>query len=198
MDKKAKHNQRMAKKKEIVDARIAEAQQERGILLLLKGNGKGKSSSAFGTMARAVGHGKRVAVLQFTKGWDDTGEYLLFKDHDLIDWYVMGHGFTWETQNFDQDKAAAEKAWDKAAALLKDERYFMVVLDEMTYSIKYKYLDADVVSNAIQNRPKDQTVIVTGRAMPKELEAIADTISEVKDLEHAFRKGVKAQAGIEF
>ncbi len=198
MDKKDKHNQRMAKKKEIVDARIAEAQDERGILLLLKGNGKGKSSSAFGTMARAVGHGKRVAVLQFTKGWDDTGEYLLFKDHDLIDWHVMGHGFTWETQNFEQDKAAAEKAWSVAEKLLQDKRYFMVVLDEITYSIKYKYLDADVVSKAIQNRPKDQTVIVTGRAMPKELEAIADTISEVKDVEHAFRKGVKAQAGIEY
>ncbi len=198
MDKQTKHNQRMAKKKRIVDAGIAKAQEERGILILLKGNGKGKSSSAFGTMARAVGHGKRVAVLQFTKGKEDTGEYLMFKDHPLIDWHVMGYGFTWETQNFEQDKVAAEKAWEVAEKLLQDERYFMIVLDELTYSINYKYLDVNRVVAAVQGRPHDQTVIITGRGMPKELEAIADTVSEVKDVQHAFRKGVMAQAGIEY
>jgi cob(I)alamin adenosyltransferase len=193
-----KHKTRMAKKKEIVDARIARAQEERGVLIVLKGSGKGKSSSAFGTMARSAGHGKRCAVIQFIKGRMETGEHKFFKGHALIDWHVMGHGFTWETQDRDQDIAAAQAAWKIAAELLADESYDMLVFDEMSYMFKYGYLDVGPVVEAISNRPKMQNVIITGRTMAKEIKAIADTISVVQDERHAFRQGVKAQQGIEF
>lgn len=192
------HQERMARKKEVIDARIAKATAERGVLILLKGNGKGKSSSAFGTMARAVGHGQRAAVVQFSKGRLETGEYKLFKDHPQIDWYVMGHGFTWETQDRDRDIEAAEQAWAKAQEILQDDQYGIVVFDEMSYMFKYKYLALEPVLEALQARPKMQHVIITGRVMPDGLVEIADTISSIRDEGHAFRKGVKAQAGIEY
>lgn len=192
------HQERMAKKKEVIDKRIAKATEERGVLILLKGNGKGKSSSAFGTMARCVGHGKKAAVIQFVKGRTETGEFKLFRDHELIDWHVMGHGFTWETQDKEQDIAAAQKAWAIAETLLKDDSYEMLVFDEMSYMFKYKYLELAPVIEALSNRPKNQNVMITGRVMPEDLEDIADTISSIRDERHAFRLGVKAQAGIEY
>ena len=192
------HQERMAKKKEVIDKRIANATEERGVLILLKGNGKGKSSSAFGTMARCVGHGKKAAVIQFVKGRTETGEFKLFRDHELIDWHVMGHGFTWETQDKEQDIAAAQKAWAIAETLLKDDSYEMLVFDEMSYMFKYKYLELAPVIEALSNRPKNQNVMITGRVMPEDLEEIADTISSIRDERHAFRLGVKAQAGIEY
>lgn len=195
---KKTHEERMASKKAVVDARIAKATEERGVLILLRGNGKGKSSSAFGTMARSVGHGKKCAVVQFIKGRTETGEYKLFHEHPQIDWHVMGHGFTWETQDKSQDIAAAEKAWAVTAELLKDDTLDMLVLDEMSYMFKYKYLPIAPVVEALQNRPKQQTVIITGRTMVEELLAIGDTVSTIKDDGHAFRLGVKAQAGIEW
>ena len=133
-----KHKARMVSKKAVMDAKIANATEERGVLILLKGNGKGKSSSAFGTMARSVGHGKKCAVIQFIKGRSETGEYKLFRDHDLIDWHVMGHGFTWETQDKQQDISAAKKAWALAETLLQDDRYDMLVFDELSYMFKYE------------------------------------------------------------
>lgn len=193
-----KHKTRMAKKKAIVDARIASAQQKRGVLILLKGAGKGKSSSAFGTMARSAGHGQRCAVIQFIKGRMQTGEYKFFKDHPLIDWHVMGHGFTWETQDRDQDIAAAQQAWGIAAELLADDSYDLLVFDEMSYMFKYGYLDVEPVVAALQRRPEMQNVIITGRTMARQLKEIADTISDLRDERHAFRLGVKAQPGIEF
>jgi cob(I)alamin adenosyltransferase len=193
-----RHKTRMAKKKAIVDARIAKAQEERGVLILLKGAGKGKSSSAFGTLARSAGHGQRCAVIQFIKGRMQTGEYRFFKDHPLIDWHVMGHGFTWETQDREQDIAAAQQAWGIAEKLLADESYGMLVFDEMSYMFKYGYLDVEPVVEALRKRPKNQNVIITGRTMARQLKEIADTISDVRDERHAFRQGVKAQAGIEF
>ena len=192
------HKKRMLAKKAVVAAKIANATEERGVLILLKGNGKGKSSSAMGTMARSVGHGKRVAVIQFIKGRNQTGEYLFFKDHPQIDWHVMGHGFTWETQDKNQDIAAAQQAWQLAAKLLQDEQYDMLVFDEMSYMFKYGYLEVAPVVSALQARPKMQNVIITGRTMAVELQAIADTISVVQDERHAFRLGVKAQAAVEF
>ena len=194
----ATHKTRMANKKAVMDAKIAKATEERGVLILLKGAGKGKSSSAFGTMARSVGHGKKVAVIQFIKGRSETGEYKLFKDHELIDWHVMGHGFTWETQDKQQDIAAAQKAWALAEKLLQDDSYDMLVFDEMSYMFKYGYLDVEPVVAALRTRPKMQNVIITGRTMATELQDIADTISVVQDERHAFRLGVKAQKGIEF
>lgn len=192
------HRSRMANKKAAVDAKIAKATQERGVLILLKGNGKGKSSSAFGTMARSVGHGKRCAVIQFIKGRMQTGEFKFFKDHNLIDWHVMGHGFTWETQDKLQDIAAAKKAWALAETLLQDTRYDMLVFDELSYMFKYHYLEVQPVVDALKKRPVMQNVIITGRTMALPLQEIADTISLVQDERHAFRRGVKAQAGIEF
>ena len=193
-----KHRARMAKKKAVVDERIAKAQEVRGVLILLYGNGKGKSSSAFGTMARAAGHGQQCGVIQFIKGRKETGEFKFFKDHDLIDWHIMGHGFTWETQDRSQDIAAAEKAWSVAESMLSDDRYRMLVFDEMSYMFKYGYLQIEPVVEALQNRPRMQNVIITGRSMARQLKAIADTQSVINDEQHAFRLGVKAQPGIEF
>ena len=193
-----KHKARMAKKKAVIDERIAKAQEERGVLILLMGAGKGKSSSAFGTMARSAGHGQRCAVIQFIKGRMETGEYKFFKDHPLIDWHVMGHGFTWETQDREQDIAAAQKAWAIAEKLLADDSYGMLVFDEMSYMFKYGYLEVEPVVAALQARPKHQNVMITGRTMARQLKEIADTISEVRDERHAFRLGVKAQPGIEY
>ena len=192
------HEERMAAKKAVIDARIAKATEERGVTILLRGNGKGKSSSAFGTMMRCLGHGKKAAVVQFVKGRVETGEYKFFKDYSGLDWHVMGHGFTWETQDKSNDIAAAQKAWEITQGLLKDPSVDMLVLDEMAYVFKYNYLPLEPVLEALANRPHHQTVIITGRVMPEALIEYADTISTVKDDGHAFRIGVKAQAGIEF
>jgi cob(I)alamin adenosyltransferase len=195
---KLTHEEKMAKKKAMIDAKIALATEERGILILLKGNGKGKSSSALGTMARSLGYGKKCAVIQFIKGKSETGEYKFFKDHPLVDWHVMGHGFTWETQNKEQDIEAAEAAWEIAQKYLQDESYDFLLFDEMSYMFKYGYLPVEPVVEALQKRPKMQNVMITGRTMATPLQEIADTISNVQDEKHAFRQGVKAQEGIEF
>ncbi|MBT5630326.1 MAG: cob(I)yrinic acid a,c-diamide adenosyltransferase [Oceanospirillaceae bacterium] len=192
------HEQRMSAKKVVIDARIAKATEERGVTILLRGNGKGKSSSAFGTMMRSLGHGKKAAVVQFVKGRVETGEYKFFKDYPGLDWHVMGHGFTWETQDKANDIAAAEQAWEITRGLLQDPSIDLLVLDEMAYVFKYNYLPLEPVLEALARRPHDQTVIITGRVMPEALVEYADTISTVKDDGHAFRIGVKAQAGIEF
>jgi cob(I)alamin adenosyltransferase len=192
------HEERMTAKKVVIDARIAKATEERGVTILLRGNGKGKSSSAFGTMMRTLGHGKKAAVVQFVKGRVETGEYKFFKEYPGLDWHVMGHGFTWETRDKANDIAAAEQAWDITKGLLQDPSIDMLVLDEMAYVFKYNYLPLEPVLEALANRPHHQTVIITGRVMPEALVEYADTISTVKDDGHAFRLGVKAQAGIEF
>lgn len=198
MSEEEKYQQKMAKKKAMIDAKIAAAQEERGILILLKGNGKGKSSSALGTMARSLGYGKKCAVIQFIKGQNETGEQRFFQDHPLVDWHVMGHGFTWETQDKKQDIAAAQKAWLLAEKLLQDDTYDFLLFDEMSYMFKYGYLDVEPVVKALQARPKMQNVMITGRTMATPLQDIADTISTVQEDRHAFHQGVKAQAGIEF
>jgi cob(I)alamin adenosyltransferase len=192
------HEQRMAAKKAVIDARIAKATEERGIVILLRGNGKGKSSSAFGTLMRNLGHGKTGAVVQFVKGRIATGEHKFFQAFTNIPWHIMGHGFTWETQDKERDIAAAEKAWEVTQELLQDHSIDMLVLDEMAYIFKYKYLPIEPVLAALKQRPKHQTVIITGRVMPDALVEYADTVSTVKDDGHAFRLGVKAQAGIEY
>lgn len=197
-DSEDKHLYKMKKKKAVIDARIAKATEERGVLILMKGNGKGKSSSAFGTMARALGHGQRAGVIQFSKGRQATGEHLFFKDHPMVDFHVMGHGFTWETQDKSQDIAAAQSAWAVAQKMLADDQYDILIFDEMSYMFKYGYLEIEPVIAALANRPKKQSVIITGRTMHRQLGDVADTISKIEDVEHAFRKGVKAQPGIEW
>lgn len=197
-DKKQRHAERMQRKKAVVDAAIERAQQERGIVLLITGNGKGKTTSAFGTLYRALGHGHRVGVVQFIKGTQSSGEVLFLQQHAQADYFAMATGFTWNTQNWDADKAAADEAWAHASRMLRDERLNLVVLDELTYMLKYNYLDADAVVAAIRARPPMQSVIVTGRAAKPVLVELADTVSEIRDEKHAFAAGVKAQKGIDF
>ncbi|MBW7862646.1 MAG: cob(I)yrinic acid a,c-diamide adenosyltransferase [Rhodocyclaceae bacterium] len=200
-DAKQNHNARMQRKKEIVDAAIDRAQEERGIVLLITGNGKGKTTSAFGTLYRALGHGQRAGVVQFIKGTQATGEVIFLKQHPAstaVRYHAMATGFTWNTQDWDADKRAADEAWAQAAGMLADPALDLVVLDELTYMLKYNYLDTADVLAAISSRPPMQTVIVTGRAAKPELVELADTVSEIADRKHAFKAGVKAQAGIDF
>lgn len=200
-DAKQNHNARMQRKKEIVDAAIDRAQEERGIVLLITGNGKGKTTSAFGTLYRALGHGQRAGVVQFIKGTQATGEVIFLQQHPAstaVRYHAMATGFTWNTQDWDADKRAADEAWAQAAGMLADPALDLVVLDELTYMLKYNYLDTADVLAAISSRPPMQTVIVTGRAAKPELVELADTVSEIADRKHAFKAGVKAQAGIDF
>lgn len=195
-DRNARHAARMAKKKAYVDAAIAAAQEERGVLVVLTGNGKGKSTSAFGMVARALGHGMKVGVVQFVKSRTDTGEEAFLGK--FAEWHVTGDGFTWDTQNRAQDIATARRGWTIAARMLADPAYRLVVLDELTYLLTYAYLDADAVLDALAHRPAMQHVVVTGRAAPAALIELADTVSVITDEKHAFRAGVKAQPGIDF
>jgi len=193
-----RHNERIKRTKEIVDKKIAAAQEERGVFIILTGNGKGKSSSAFGMVARALGHGQKVAIVQFVKGNMETGEQNFFDPHEQVDFHVMGDGFTWETQNRKEDVASAESAWKVAEKMLQDDTYDLIVFDEMTYMFKYDYLNQDEVISAIRQRPEMQNVIITGRGAKKELKEAADTVSVIMDEKHAFHAGVKAQKGIEW
>lgn len=197
-DKTQRHNDRMKRMKEVVDKKIAESTEERGVVILLTGNGKGKSSSAFGMVARALGHGQKTGIIQFIKGRMSTGEQLFFDGLDNVDYHVMGDGFTWETQNRDQDVASAEKAWKVAEAMLQDESYDLIIFDEMTYLFKYDFLDLEKVVRAIKNRPREQSVVITGRAAKPELRELADTVSVIADEKHAFRDGIKARRGVEY
>lgn len=197
MDTQGQHRQRMARKKNVVDMAIANASQDKGVMLVLTGNGKGKSSSAFGMVARTLGHDLKVGVVQFIKNRRDTGEEKFFAAHDKVQWHVLGDGFTWETQNREADIASAEKAWKVAQGLLKDTSLHLLVLDELTYLLNYKYLDGQQVCADLLARPAAMHVVITGRAAPKCFLEIADTVSEVQDVKHAFRAGVRAQAGID-
>lgn len=195
--REARHQARMQRKKAVIDAQIARADQDRGVLLLHTGNGKGKSSAAFGMVARALGHGMRVGVVQFIKGQFSTGEEAFFRRFPEVDYHVMGEGFTWETQDRDRDVHAARAAWDVALAMLRDPDCPLVVLDELNIVLKYRYLPLDEVIAALSSRPPMQHVVVTGRAAPPELIAIADTVTEMGEVKHAFKAGVRAQKGIE-
>ena len=192
------HEARMQKKKAVVDEKIAAAQVERGVLLVNTGNGKGKSSAAFGVVARALGHGLKVAVIQFVKGRSDTGEEAFFRDLPNVRWHVCGEGFTWETQDKSRDTEAARAAWEIACGYLADPAIGLVVLDEMTYAFKYGWLDLDAVLATLGARPAMQHVIITGRAAPEALRAAADTVSDIGNEKHAFKAGVKAMPGLDW
>jgi cob(I)alamin adenosyltransferase len=198
-DRDARHKARMQRKKAVVDEKIAEAQDEYGLLLVHTGNGKGKSSSAFGMVARALGHGIKVGVVQFIKGAASTGEETFFRRFpDEIRYHVMGEGFTWETQDRQRDIAKAREAWTVAAQLLADPEVGLVVLDELNIALKYGYLELEPVLADIESRPLLQHVVVTGRSAPPRLIEAADTVTEMSLVKHAFKAGVKAQKGIEF
>ncbi|MCG7496981.1 cob(I)yrinic acid a,c-diamide adenosyltransferase [Vibrio sp. Of7-15] len=196
-NKETRHKARQQKVKENVDARIAAAQEEKGLLLIITGNGKGKSTSGFGTVARAVGHGLTCGVAQFIKGTWDCGERNLLTQHGVT-FHVMATGFTWETQNKEADTAAAQEIWQECKKMLADESLDVVLLDELTYMVSYGYVELDEVVEALNNRPSMQSVVITGRGAHRTLIEMADTVSEVKNVKHAFDSGVKALKGIDW
>ena len=197
-ERNKRHKKAMQRKKAHVDKRIAAATTEKNLLLVLTGNGKGKSSSAFGMLARSVGHGMKCAVVQFIKGQWDCGEHANFAEHPLVDFHVMNTGFTWETQDRSKDITAAEQTWVKAEEFLTDSSYELVILDELTYMLTYGYLEKSRILKVIKNRPKNQHAVVTGRNASKELIALADTVSEINNTKHAFDSGIKVQKGIDY
>ncbi|MBU2916889.1 MAG: cob(I)alamin adenosyltransferase [Psychrosphaera sp.] len=196
-DKEQKHVERQKKLKASVDERIAAAQTEQGVFQVITGNGKGKSTSGFGTVARCVGHGMSAAVVQFIKGGWECGERNLLQQVGVPFTY-METGFTWETQNRESDTKAAQETWQVAKQYLADESIDLVLLDELTYMVTYDYVELEDVLTALKNRPKMQSVIITGRAAHRELTELADTVSEVRNVKHAFDAGVKAQKGFDY
>jgi cob(I)alamin adenosyltransferase len=187
----------MQRHKAVVDAAIARATEDCGIVLVLTGNGKGKSSSGFGMVARALGHGFQVGVVQFIKGSFSTGEETFFRRFPEVQYHVMGTGFTWETQDKDKDIAATEVTWKQAEALLNNPEIALVLLDELNIVLKLGYLAVERVLETLAKRPRQQHVVITGRAAPQALIDVADTVTEMNVVKHAFQAGIKAQKGIE-
>ncbi|EGR1698455.1 cob(I)yrinic acid a,c-diamide adenosyltransferase [Vibrio parahaemolyticus] len=196
-NKEARHKARQQIVKEQVDAKIAAAQEEKGLLLIITGNGKGKSTSGFGTIARAVGHGLTCSVAQFIKGTWDNGERNLLEKLG-VEFQVMATGFTWETQNKTADTEAAQLVWKECKRMLQDDSINVILFDELTYMVSYGYIDLDEVVEALNNRPKMQSVVITGRGAHRTLIEMADTVSEVKNVKHAFESGVKALKGVDW
>lgn len=188
----------MARKKTVVDAGIARASIERGVVIVNTGNGKGKSTAGFGMIARALGHGMRVGVVQFIKGSSATGEEAFFRRFDKVSYHVMGEGFTWETQDKERDIAGAKAAWHKACELLRDPAVAVVLLDELNIALKLHYVATDEVIAALRARPLQQHVVITGRGAPAALIEYADTVTEMKLVKHAYHAGGKAQNGVEW
>ena len=195
--KEARHKARQQKVKEQVDARVAAAQEEKGLLLIITGNGKGKSTSGFGTIVRAIGHGKSCAVAQFIKGTWENGERNLLEKLG-VEFQVMATGFTWETQNKAADTDAAQQVWQQCKRMLTDESLDVVLFDELAYMVSYGYIELDEVVDALNVRPPMQSVIITGRGAHRTLIDMADTVSEVRNVKHAFESGVKALKGVDW
>jgi cob(I)alamin adenosyltransferase len=194
-----RQKRKMQKLKEKVDQHIEACDQEKGVMILLTGDGKGKSSSAFGMVVRSLGYGYKVGVVQFIKGEQLSGEELYLKDHcPQVDFYQMGTGFTWDTQDRDADIAAAQTTWKVVEPMLSDPSYHLVIIDELTYMLSYKYLDESMVTKALSNRPPSQSVVVTGRGGGNSLKDIADTVSEIKDVKHAYHSNIKARKGVDY
>ena len=192
-----RHRERQQRVKDKVDARVAAAQEERGIVIVFTGNGKGKTTAAFGTVTRAVGHGKKAAVVQFIKGTWPNGERNLLEPHG-VEFQVMATGFTWNTQDRESDTAACLAVWEHGRRMLADESLDLVLLDELTYMVADDYLPLEEVLTALRNRPAHQTVIITGRGCHREITELADTVSELRPVKHAFDAGIKAQMGIDY
>jgi cob(I)alamin adenosyltransferase len=195
----ARHAEKMRKKKAARDKILATKTEERGLLIVHTGKGKGKSTAAMGMAMRCVGHGMRVAIVQFVKGVWETGERdVLAKFPDQVTIKAMGEGFSWETQDRQRDLAAARQAWDAAKELMADPSYKMVILDELNIVLRYDNLPLDEVVETLKNKPRDLHVVVTGRNAKEALIEAADLVTEMEMIKHPFRAGVKAQAGIEF
>jgi len=197
-EKSQRHHKRMQRQKSVVDESIVLADENKGLLVINTGNGKGKSSSGFGMVARALGHDMRIAVVQFIKGPYSTGEETFFRRFpEHVEYHVMGDGFTWDTQNLEQDIVSAQEAWQVCKRILSDPTIDLVLLDELNIVLKMNYLNIDTVLSTLADRPKMQHVIITGRGAPDALIEAADTVSRIEDVKHAFRAGIKAQKGIE-
>ena len=199
MDKNTRHKNAMEKQKAAVDDSIAKADVERGVAVLLTGDGKGKTSSAFGMVIRALGYQQKVGIVQFIKGVQASGEEIFVKEQlPGVALYQMGTGFTWDTQDREADIAAAIRTWEHATTMLSDPSYDLVVLDELTYMLAFDYLpEADVIA-ALTQRPENQSVVVTGRGGGQALREAMDTVSEVKEIKHAYRAGIRARLGVDY
>ncbi|SDC23895.1 cob(I)yrinic acid a,c-diamide adenosyltransferase [Cupriavidus sp. YR651] len=194
----ARHKARMERKKEVVDAKIASAQTERGVIVITTGNGKGKSSSGFGMVVRAMGHGMQTGVVQFIKGAIPSGEEMFLRRYpEQCEFHVMGEGYTWETQDRARDVAKAQAAWEVARRLLRDPAVGLVLLDELNIALKLHYLDVEQVIADLRARPPMQHVVITGRGAPPALVEAADTVTDMTPVKHAFQQGIKAQRGVE-
>ena len=191
------YKKRMQRKKEHIDSRIEEANIDKGIIVLLTGNGKGKSSSAMGMICRALGYKMQVALVRFLKGEQQTGEDLFLDSNPNVVSAHMESGFTWNTQDQELDKKLANETWLEAEKFLANPEINLVVLDEITYMVNYKYLDETSILKALSNRPEGQHVVITGRAASDGIIEASDTVSEVKDVKHAFRANIRAQKGID-
>ncbi len=193
------HQARMERLKSSVDRRIAAAQDEKGLLIVHTGAGKGKTTAALGMAIRCLGHGMKVAIVQFIKGAIDTAEERMFKSYgDQVVFLRMGEGYTWETQNKERDRAVAQEAWVQVEKFLQDPTISMVVLDELNIAIHHEYVSLEQVLNAAAQRPPMLHMVITGRGAKPELIEAADLVSEMKMVKHPFRKGIKAQKGVEF
>ncbi|ATJ81799.1 cob(I)yrinic acid a,c-diamide adenosyltransferase [Halomonas beimenensis] len=197
-DRETRHRRAMQKLKSHVDERVASATEQRGQLLVFTGNGKGKTTAAWGTVTRALGYGYRVGVVQFIKGQWECGERERLQEDPNLEVAIMATGFTWETQNREADTRACLEVWAEAERLLADPEVYLVVLDEITYMLKFGYLDIDTVRQALANRPPEQTVILTGRNAHRELLAMADTVTEMQEVRHGFNAGLEARRGIDY
>lgn len=196
-DSDERYRERMQKHKRVVDERIKAATEDRGIILVLTGRGKGKSSSAYGMVARSLGHGMHCGVVCFIKGTYATGEDAFFRTQPNVQMYTMGEGFTWETQDRERDLEAAAAAWEKSRSFLADESIDLVVLDEANVALRKGLLEIEPLLEALSARPRKQHVVITGRNAPIRLIEAADTVSEIQPVKHAFDAGVKAQLGVE-
>ena len=196
--KAQRHQKRMKRQKTVVDEKIQQADQDKGLLLVITGNGKGKSSSGFGMMARALGHDMRVGIVQFIKGAMSTGEETFFRRFpEQVEYHVAGDGFTWDTQNLEQDIESAQAGWQICKKMLADPDIDLLLFDELNIVLKMHYLETEQVLADLSNRPKMQHVIITGRGAPQAIIDAADTVSRIEDVKHAFHAGIRAQKGIE-
>ena len=194
-----RHNEKMARRKAARDRMLATKTEERGLLIVHTGKGKGKSTAAFGMVLRCLGHGMRVGIVQFVKGVWTTGERVAFERFgDLVTCRAMGEGFTWDTQDRARDIAAAHKAWEAAKTMITDPSYRLILLDELSIVLRYDYLPIDEVVAALLAKPRNLHIVVTGRNARPELVEAADLVTEMTLVKHPFRSGVKAQIGIEF
>ncbi len=190
----------MQRRKEIQEKRLAEASHEKGLIIVNTGNGKGKTTAALGIVMRSLGHGFRVAIIQFIKGaWEPAEKAVLSHWEKQLEFYAMGEGFTWETQDRERDILKAQEAWEKGLSLINNPDYQLVLLDEINVALKLGYLDTETVVKGLKNKPENTHVILTGRGAPTELIEVADLVTEMKLVKHPFKEqGIKAQAGIEF